>query len=450
MSEIKRSDFGEDFYWGVSTSAYQNEGGFDSGGKGLSIWDEFCGQKGKILNDEKGDNACEFYHRYEDDLTLMHQMGIRNFRFSLSWPRILPKGTGEINEEGITFYNNLIDKCLSHNITPWITLYHWGLPAHLEAKGGWTNRQIIEWFSEYVVVCVETFGDRVKNWMVLNEPMVFTGAGYFLGVHAPGKKGLNKFLAAAHHAVLCQAEGGRIIRNLLPEANIGTTFSCSYIEPLNGKKRHVKAAKRVDALLNRLFLEPALGLGYPFEELKLLKRIEKFYAPGDEEKMRFDFDFIGVQNYTREIIKYSFLTPFINARIIKAGTRNVPVTLMDWEVYPQAIYEMLKKFNAYPQIRELIITENGAAFTDKVEAGQVIDPLRKEYLMQHMTELLKAKLEGVKVKGYFIWTFMDNFEWAEGFYPRFGIVYVDFKTQQRIIKASGKWFKEFLKGDSNS
>src|SRR5690606_26156844 len=275
---------------------------------------------------------------YKEDILLMKSMNIRHFRFSLAWSRIIPEGIGKISEAGIAFYNRVIDFCLQCGITPWITLYHWHLPQALQNKGGWTNREIVNWFENYAQVCATHFGDRVKHWMVLNEPMVFTGAGYFLGLHAPGNKGLKNFLPAVHHVVLCQASGGRVLRNLVPNAQIGTTFSCSQITPYRNTKKDILAAKKADAMLNRLFIEPSLGLGYPTEHVPVLKRIERYIKPDDENNMVFDFDFIGVQNYTREMVKHDWLVPYLRAKIVPASKRNVKTTLMDWEVYPPSIY----------------------------------------------------------------------------------------------------------------
>lgn len=437
--------FGSDFIWGVSTAAYQIEGAYDADGKGKSIWDEFTVRKHKLFKGQSADTACDFYNRYYDDLLLVKELSIPNFRFSISWPRIFPTGQHPVNQKGIDFYNRLIDDCLALGIEPWVTLYHWDLPHALELKGGWKNREIISWFSNYVQTCAMYFGDRVKNWIVMNEPMAFVGAGYFLGLHAPGKKGLNNFLPSVHHAVLCMSEGGRILRSDLPaESNIGTTFSCSHIEAATNKERDLLAAHRMDTMLNRLFPEPVLGLGYPVKDLPVLKAIEKYMKPADEAKMSFDFDFIGIQNYTREIVKYSFFTPYLRASLVKAEKRHVPVTAMKWEVYPPSIYHVIKKFNAYSQIKSLIVTENGAAFPDEVKDGKVDDPLRVKYLQEHLSQVLKAKLEGYKIDGYFVWTLLDNFEWAEGYHPRFGLIYVNFNSQERIIKKSGYWVKEFL------
>ena len=446
MDHLNKSLFGKDFKWGVSPAAFQIEGACDVDGKGISIWDAFTAEKGKVLNGHKADVACDFYNTYRADIDLIKQLNIPNFRFSISWTRVLPNGTGEINQAGIDYYNRVIDYCIAQGIEPWITIYHWDLPQVLEDKGGWTNRDIVGWFTEFVDLCSRSFGDRVKYWMVMNEPSVFSGAGYFFGIHAPGRTGLKNFLPVIHHVVLSMVAGARKLREILPDAIIGTTFSCSYIEPRSDNKRDIKAAKVADALVNRLFIEPVLGLGYPVNDIPVLKGLEKFYQPGDKDNMSFDFNFIGLQNYTREIVRYSFFTPYINASLVKAKDRKVAVTAMGWEVYPPAIYHIIKKFNAYPQIKKILITENGAAFPDETVDNEVNDPRRTEYLRDHLKQVLKAKQEGCRVEGYFVWTLTDNFEWAEGYHPRFGLVHVDFDTQKRIIKSSGKWYANFLKG----
>lgn len=446
MDKINKDLFGTGFKWGVSTAAFQIEGAHDVDGKGESIWDAFTVKKGKVLNGHHAKTACDFYNNYEADIDLLKELNIPNFRFSISWTRILPAGTGEINQAGIDYYNRVIDYCIKQNIEPWVTIYHWDLPQKLEEKGGWTNRNIVEWFTDYTRICAEHFGDRVKYWMVMNEPSVFSGAGYFFGIHAPGRTGIKNFLPAIHHIVLSMVAGAKKLRELLPGAIIGSTFSCSHIEPYSDSSRNIAAAHRADALVNRLFIEPVLGLGYPVGDIPILKGLEKFYKPGDDQNMVFDFDFIGLQNYTREIVKYSFFTPYVNASLVKAEKRGVEITAMKWEVYPPAIYHILKKFNAYPQIKKIIITENGAAFPDVVTGGMVNDTQRTEYIMANLKQVLKAKQEGCRVDGYFVWTLTDNFEWAEGYHPRFGLIYVDFETQKRIIKASGSWYANFLAG----
>lgn len=445
---MRRSDFGENFNWGVSTAAYQIEGAYKDDGKGLSIWDHFVNKKGNVLNNETGNVSADFYNRFEGDLALMRAMGIPNFRFSISWSRIFPDGTGRVNPHGLDFYNRLINTCLEYNIQPWITLYHWDLPLALEKLGGWTSRDILLWFEQYVSFCVRNFGDRVQNWMVLNEPMVFTGAGYFLGIHAPGKKKLSNFLPAAHHAALCQADGGRIIRSERSGMNIGTTFSYTHIEPYGNSLRDVNSAKRIDTLVNRTFIEPLIGLGYPINDLEVLKPIEKYMREGDDKRLQFDMDFIGLQSYTREIIKHSYFTPILKAKLVNASQRNVEKTNMNWEIYPESIYHCLKRISQYPNIKNLVITENGASFPDLEINGEFHDEERQSYLEKHMEQVLRAKKENVNVNGYFVWSFIDNFEWAEGYLPRFGLVHINYLTQKRTIKYSGKWFKNFLKNSS--
>ncbi|MDV3754879.1 beta-glucosidase [Elizabethkingia anophelis] len=442
---LTKEAFGKDFIWGVSTAAYQIEGAHNLDGKGPSVWDTFVQKRNKIFRNHTGNIACDHYNRYIDDLYLMHSMNIRNYRFSISWSRILPEGTGLINQAGIDFYNKLIDLSLELGITPWVTLYHWDLPHSLEIKGGWTNRDVKDWFGDYVAICVKSFGDRVKNWMVLNEPTVFSAAGYFFGVHAPGRKSIEGFLAAAHHAALAQAHGARVIKTLQPESNVGTTFSCSHVEAYTNREKDIKAAKKADLLLNSLFIEPLLGMGYPVNEIKTLRRIEKYIKQNDERDLKFDMDFIGIQNYTREIIRYAMFVPFLQAKIVNAKDRNVEMTAMEWEVYPESIYHILKKFQAYENIPPLIITENGAAFSDTLQNNVVHDPKRLQYIQNILQQVLRAKQEGVNVNGYFVWTFLDNFEWAEGYHPRFGLVHVDFQTQQRTVKSSGHWYADFIK-----
>ena len=447
MDKLNRSLFGDDFQWGVSTAAFQIEGACAADGKGESIWDAFTAKKGKVSNGHHAQIACDFYNNYKADIDLVKQLNIPNFRFSISWTRILPNGTTDwVNMAGVAYYQRIIDYCLEQGVEPWVTIYHWDLPQSLEAKGGWTNREIVEWFTDYVAVCAQQFGNRVKHWMVMNEPSVFTGAGYFFGIHAPGRTGIKNFVPAIHHVVLGMVAGAKKLRALLPGANIGTTFSCSHIEPYSDKKKDIEAANRADILINRLFIEPVLGLGYPMDEIPVLKELKKYFKPGDEANLHFDFDFIGLQNYTREIVKYSFFTPYVGAKLIKAENRKVETTVMGWEVYPRSIYDILKKFSAYPQIKKILITENGAAFPDEVKDGEVNDPRRTDYIKANIAQVLKAKQEGCRVHGYFVWTLTDNFEWAEGYHPRFGLIHVDFETQKRIIKGSGKWYAGFLAG----
>lgn len=445
--KLVKEDFGNEFIWGISSSALQTEGAHDVDGKGKSIWDEFVLKKNKIRDNDTHFNASDFYTNYKADIDLIKEMGIPNFRFSLSWSRILPNGTGAVNQVGLDFYHKVIDYCIENEIEPFVTLYHWDLPLALEEKGGWTNREILVWFEEYVKICVNAFKDKVTYWMVLNEPMVFTGGGYFLGIHAPGKKGFKNFIPAMHHAMLCQAIGFNAIKSIDQNAKVGTTYSCSYVTSHSNSVKDEKAAHRVDALLNRLFIEPTLGLGYPVESLPFLKKVRPFILPNDNNLMKVTFDFIGLQNYTREVVSHSFFTPHIKAKIIPADKRKVFYTAMDWEVYPEAIYEMIRKFDAYDGVQKIMITENGASFPDELVEGVVADDHRTHFIKSYLQQVLKAKSISSKLSGYFVWSLTDNFEWAEGFKQRFGLIYIDYKTQNRTLKNSGQWYKDFLKGN---
>ena len=444
IGDLVKADFGPDFKWGVAAAAYQTEGAWNLDGKSESNWDYFSRIPGKIANGENADVAADFYHRYSEDIDLIKAMNFNIFRFSVSWPRILPAGTGAVNAKGIDFYHRVIDKCLSVGVEPWVTVYHWDMPQVLEAQGGWTNRKMIDWFSEYVDVLSKEYGGKVKNWMVMNEQLAFTGNGYMNGFFAPGKKSIGAFLKAVHHAVIANAEGGRIIRKNVPGANIGFTLANTWVEPVDQDEKNIQAAVRMDAIMNRLFIEPALGLGYPEDTIPMLKKLKSYYEDGDEEKMIFDFDFIGIQYYYRTIAKKSII-PGMRAKEIMASERGVPVNEMGGEVYPEGLYQILKKFSQYKGIRNLIVTENGTCVPDKLENGQIHDKERIAYFKNHLAAVLKAKKEGVNVNGYFVWSPTDNFEWDKGFSPRFGLVYVDFKTQERYIKDSGLWFRDFLK-----
>lgn len=443
---IRSTDFGADFLWGVATAAAQIEGAAADYGKGPSIWDTFAQRNGKIKKGHQPAIACDFYHQYQKDIALVKFLGFKVFRFSISWSRILPFGRGIVNQEGISFYHKVIDECLAQDLVPYVTLYHWDLPEKLSKEGGWTAYGINNDFNEFVMLCAKTYGAKVKNWIVLNEPFGFTSLGYMLGIHAPGETGLTNFFAAVFHTAIAQADGGRILRSELSAANIGTTFSCSEVIPYTASDLDVLAAQRIDCLMNRMFVEPALGLGFPDANWEVL---EKFAISRStwrhKERMAFDFDFIGLQNYFPMVVKYNAFIPIIQAWEVKAKKRKKPHTAMGWEINPDSFYRIIKQFAAYPNIKNLMITENGAAFKDKLEAGKVHDQERIAYFESYLSAMLKAKNEGINIVGYMAWTLMDNFEWAEGYEARFGLVYNDFKTQERSIKDSGYWWKKFLK-----
>ncbi|MES2830222.1 MAG: family 1 glycosylhydrolase [Bacteroidota bacterium] len=435
---IKASDFGDDFEWGVAVAAAQIEGAANLFGKGPSIWDTFS---------KKAGDACNFYHSYKEDVALVKLLGFSIFRFSISWPRLLPEGKGRINHEGVRFYHGLIDECLKQGIVPYVTLYHWDLPDVLEQEGGWTSFGINDAFNEFVRLCAKEYGDKVKHWIVLNEPFGFTSLGYMLGIHAPGKTGVTNFFSAVHHAAIAQADGGRILRAEISGATIGTTFSCSEVIPYSQSDADVLAAKRIDTLMNRLFIEPLLGMGYPTADWELLEKFAINHSTWRHtSRLTFDFDFIGLQNYFPLTVKYNAFVPVIQAWEVKAKSRKKPHTAMGWEINAESFYNIIKQFAAYPGIKKLMITENGAAYRDTLTSdNRVHDVERIAYYELYLQAVLKAKNEGINIAGYMAWTLMDNFEWAEGFKARFGLVYTNFKTQERTIKDSGYWFRDFLR-----
>ncbi|TAG53529.1 MAG: beta-glucosidase [Cytophagales bacterium] len=445
MNTISASDFGNDFKWGVAQAAFQTEGHSYSDGKTDSIWDVFQYKKGAIKTGENASKACNFYELYPEDIALTKNLNFDTFAFSLSWPRILPQGIGQINSKGLDYYDRIIDNCLSKNITPWLTLYHWDLPQILQQKKGWANRDVLHWFGEFANICSLKFGDRVKNWKVLNEPSAFCGFGYMTGEHAPGIKNLFHFLAASHHANLCQGIGANIIRKNVKNSYVGTGLATFQVEPKNNKWYNIGATERIEATINKMYIEPLVGLGYPYKDFPAMKLIENYIKPEDEKNIKVSFDYIGIQYYCRLIGKFSLLPPIAFADEVPAKNRNVPMNNMGFEIYPEGFYNVLKKYNSYPNINEIIVSENGICLDDKIENGNINDEVRIKFFQDYLNQMLRAKNEGVNIKGYFCWTLTDNFEWWEGFKARFGLVYVNHQTQERIIKKSGLWFKDFLK-----
>ena len=457
MSGMSAADFGTDFTWGVATASYQIEGAPDADGKGRSVWDDFTHGRGpfglpRIKGDANGDVATDSYHRYEEDIALVAAMGFGAYRFSIAWPRVFPDGTGRVNQAGLDHYSRVVDACLAAGVEPWVTLYHWDLPSALEARGGWTNREIVGWFSDYVSVVVAALGDRVSHWMVFNEPFSFVGLGYLLGAHAPGRRGPSSFCAAAHHVNLATAEGTRAARAAMPAGRSGATEvgTTQYLSPIlaSGIGPLARVAERsADALINRLFLEPNLGLGYPTDDCGLLRGVEKFRRPGDDELATVDLDFLGVQYYTR--LRAPWLPiPGIWTIPHFGQDRSCELTSMGWEVRPEGLGMILDRVHSYGAWDRLVITESGCSF-DEVTVGEgndlrVPDGRRISYYQRHLAEVRAAQERGVPVEGYFCWSLLDNFEWAFGYEPRFGLVYVDYGTQRRVIKDSGRWFAELL------
>ncbi len=442
---LKKEDFGTEFLWGVTTSVFQTGDQLDfSLGKNTVSDNLQIGEKKKNDNDFLS-SAADTFESYKEDIRLIKELGIPNFRFSISWSHIIPGGVGEISKEGISFYNYILDLCKENNIEPFVTLYQGDLPSELEKQGGWTNRNILNWFEEYTKVCVTAFKDKVKHWIVLNEPSIFLGGDYFLGINGPKKNRLNSFLPAMHHAMLCQSIGYRTIKKIDSSCQVGTSLSCTYITPKTYSEKNIKAAERIDTLLNKAFIEPLLGLGYPSSILPFFKYISKYSLDGDDELIKVEFDFIGLQNYTREVVEHHSYTPYINAKLIPIKKRTSENAVMNWEEHPKSIYMMILKYSEYIGVKKILITDNGASFLDEVKLDVINDEQRTIFIQNYLQQVYYAQNRSDKVKGYFIRSLTDNIEIIQGNKQRFGLIYKDYNTDKRIIKNSGKWYKEFLK-----
>ncbi len=444
MKEIRKKDFPKDFVWGTATAAYQIEGAWDKDGKGENIWDRFCHQDGNILNNDTGDVACDHYHKWEEDLDLLKEYGLRNYRFSIAWTRIFPDGIGEINQAGVNFYNNLIDGMLARGITPWVTMYHWDLPQALQDKGGWTNRDSIEWFKNYAETLVKLFGDRVKNWIIFNEPSVHSFLGHGLGFHAPGCKGEENYMQALHHINLSIAEGFRTAKSFDEGFNVGSSYTIIPVPPET--EDDVDAIEHFFGFWNTNHFDPLFNGEYPEVIANL---ISKYILDGDSEIMKVDLDFLGVQHYSTIYAKKDAENGLFGATFGSVPD-NLPKTDIGWEINGEKFGEILswayKNYNLKDRNIPIMITENGAAYFDKIDAhGHCDDTYRIDYLNEYLQAVQNVINDGVNIKGYFIWSFMDNFEWSEGYKMRFGLTHVDYKTLVRTPKESLRWYKDFLK-----
>ncbi len=442
---MARISFPDDFLWGTATSSYQIEGAWDQGGKGESIWDRFSHTPGRIADGSTGDVACDHYHLYREDVSLMKEIGVKAYRFSISWPRILPQGKGKVNPEGLDFYSRLTDCLLEAGIKPLITLYHWDLPQDLHDLGGWANRDIAGWFADYAAAVARKLGDRVEFWATMNEPQVFAMLGYFIGLHAPGVMDPVKYLAVSHHINLAHGAGVTAIRSECPQPQVGTVLQIPPIYPRSDSDEDQEAAQIMDSFLNRWYAEPVLLGRYPSDILELIKPFEPPIQEGDLERIHQPLDFAGLNLYTRLFAYHDPNVPV--ARAMADEDHRIPgatYTDFGWEVYPRAIYESLKRFKDEWGDPPVYITENGRSREDVLVDGKVNDPERIEYLAAYLAQVRKAMDEGVKVRGYFLWSFMDNFEWAEGYTKRFGIVHVDFDTRVRTPKASAHWYRDLI------
>ncbi len=438
--------FPRDFVWGAATAAYQIEGAWNEDGKGESIWDRFSHTPGMVSNGDTGDVACDHYHRWREDAALMKEMGLKAYRFSIAWPRILPEGRGDINLAGIDFYSRLVDSLLEAGIVPYITLYHWDLPQALQDEGGWPARKVVDAFAEYADVVSRALGDRVEKWITLNEPWVSAFVGYRDGRHAPGHTDLAEALAASHHLLLAHGKAVPVIRSNCSDADIGITLNLSPQEPASPSAADRKESAWVDGYLNRWFLDPLVGRGYPMDITTGFGNPMECVKAGDLDLIAVPVDFLGVNYYARGIARSTEISEADNEP--RTVFPSDEITDMGWEVYPQGLYNILGRLHFDYEFPAIYITENGAAFADEVDRdGHVDDPARLDYIKRHLEMVQKAIQNGVPVHGYFAWSLLDNFEWAFGYSKRFGLVFVDFDTQRRIPKSSSKWYREVIIGN---
>ncbi len=432
--------FPPDFVWGVATAAYQVEGAVTADGRGESIWDRFTATPGKILNGDHGRVACDSYHRYPVDVALMRELGVDAYRFSIAWPRILPEGRGRVNTAGLDFYDRLVDELLANGIRPFATLYHWDLPQALEDRGGWPARETVDAFAEYAEVVAGRLGDRVDDWITLNEPWVIAWLGYGTGQDAPGRASESDAVAAGHHVLLAHGRTVEVLRREAPGAKVGITIDLIPMEPLSDSEADAAAVRQEDAVRNRWFLDPVLRGEYPAEAMERYgSLLPQALQPGDLETISRPIDFLGVNYYRRNVVQAD---PATGAPTIVDPQGEY--TSMGWEVYPGALHSLLVRLHDEYDVPPVYVTENGAAFADVRRNGHVDDPERASYLERHLEAVAEAVTDGVPVAGYFVWSLLDNFEWSRGYSQRFGLVYVDFETLERVPKASFGWYRDFI------
>lgn len=440
--------FPDGFRWGVATSAYQIEGGWNADGRAESIWDRFCRQPGRIKDGSNGDVACDHYNRWPADVALMRQLGIPVYRFSISWPRILPEGRGRLNSAGLDFYSRLVDGLLEAGITPFPSLYHWELPLRLHGPTGWGVRDTAAAFAELADVITRRLGDRVTSWITHNEPWCAAMLSHQLGMHAPGVRDWPLALRAAHHILLSHGLAVQAIRANCPTAEVGVALNFEPAYPATDKAADAEAARIWDGYFHRWFLDPVTGRGYPadmiayYAERGYLTADLPFMQPDDLDVIAAPTDFLGVNYYTRHLARAGESLdhfPFPD---------HVPphqLTAMNWEVYPQGLEDLLLRLHTEYGIPRLYVTENGCSYLDQPDAdGRIADRRRIDYLQQHLTAVHRAIAAGAPVAGYLQWSLLDNFEWSHGYTQRFGIIYVDYATQQRVIKDSANWYAEVI------
>jgi beta-glucosidase len=433
--------FPPSFLWGAATASYQIEGAGHEDGRGESIWDRFCATPGKVRNGENGSIACDHYHRYREDVHLMHELGLQAYRFSTAWPRILPEGRGRVNPKGLDFYDRLVDELLTYDIEPYLTLYHWDLPQVLEDRGGWTSRGTVEAFLEYTEAVVRRLGDRVHNWITHNEPWVIAWQGYGWGEHAPGRTGDDLALTVVHNVLLSHGLAVPLIRRDAPQARVGITLNLTPVYPASNDPDDVAAARMADVFANTWFLDPVFRGAYPAEGQELFREHLPDIQPGDLPSIAVPIDFLGINTYSRHVVSAHPETK----KPLHLRPSGAEFTDMDWEVYPDGLHDLLVRVHRDYSPKSIYVTENGAAYTDvRLHDGSVQDPERQRYLEGHLGAASRAIRAGVPLHGYFVWSLLDNFEWALGYGRRFGIIHVDYPTQERTPKGSAYWYRDLI------
>lgn len=435
------------FAWGVATSAYQIEGAVSEDGRRPSIWDTFAHTPGKIAGNGNADTACDHYHRWRDDIATMSSLGVNAYRFSIAWPRVIPEGSGPVNAAGLAFYERLVDALLEAGIVPYPTLYHWDLPQVLQDRGGWTARETAEHFAVYAGHVVDALGDRVRDWTTLNEPRCSAWIGHLEGRHAPGVTSIGAAVRASYHLLLGHGLAAQAIRAQDSGAAVGLVNLLSACEPASSSDADAVATRRFDGHANRWWLDPLYGRGFP-EDMLSVYGVDLPTRPGDLETIAAPLDFAGVNYYSPSVIADDPGGPAPYVREISASG-DVRQTMLGWEIRAEGLEQVLVRLNKDYGTRRVFVTENGSAWADTVgQDGQVHDVDRVRYLEEHLAACGRAVRQGVPLAGYFAWSLMDNFEWADGYDPRFGLVYVDYATQQRVIKDSGSRYAGIIRSAS--
>ena len=436
--------FPDNFLWGTATASFQIEGAWNEDGKSESIWDRFCHTPGHVKDGSSGDVACDHYHRWPQDVALMKRLGLKAYRFSVAWPRVLPEGRGRVNQIGLDFYSRLVDELLANDIRPFVTLYHWDLPQVLQDAGGWAARPTAEAFVDYAGAVSAALGDRVHNWITHNEPWCISFLSHMLGIHAPGLRDPYTALRAAHHVLLSHGWAVPVIRANSPGAEVGITLNLEWKDAASRSAADLDATRAADSLANRWFLDPLYGRQYPADGVADfagdLPNGLDFVEPGDMAAIAVPTDFLGLNYYTRAVNRAE-----AEDNLPQLIFPDRPRTDIGWEVYPEGFYNLLNRLHFDYSVPKLYVTENGASYNIGPDAaGRVPDAPRLDYLRRHMAAAHHAIANGVPLAGYFVWSLMDNFEWAEGYTQRFGIVWVDYDTQERLPKDSALWYRQVM------